>query len=311
MTKELDDTTASAIAEETGSIPAVETTPPETPAPSVKETDELIGSFENPDYDDVLSDKDRMEEPPVEEIVARPLDPVIPTPAPVATVPETVATPLPVLSTPQSVVPEPVPPAPTPREVITPEQQEADFAKLTADVEADLTKLYTMSPEEAAKLDDFERKPSEYLPGLLAKAHQNAYAHAYQAIMEALPDVVGQVQQTSKAQVEAENEFHTRWPELKGQDEIAVRAINTYRQMNPKATVQESIERAGMLAMIELGKYPSPQASVAETPAATPFTPPPRPVQPGSFGTVRAAPVSYEEGVYDEILRDERNFGRG
>ena len=322
--EEIDDVTANAIAEETdgpntAASPAP-VTPPEveveaSPEPSVKTEDDQIGEFADPDYADIMSDRDRLEEPPVEETVARPLDPVIPVAAPVAAVAEpVVSTPVPE-SIPQSVGQQvPAPPAPTPREVISPEQQAADFAQLEQEIAEGLQALYIMSPEEAAKLDEFEQKPSEYLPGLLAKAHQNAYTHAYQAIMDAIPQVMNQVSQTTQVQNQAENAFFNRWPDLKGQEDVAMRAITTYRNMNPQATLQESIERSGMLAMIELGKNPlsdrtQPAAPARENPA---FTPPPRPAQPGSFGSgLRAAPRSYEEGVYEEIYRDEQNFGKG
>lgn len=314
---ELDSITASAIAEETGGAPVAApiAAPVEPPVESVQsEADPFVGEFLEPDYAEVLSERDRgLDEEPV---VERPLDPVV-EPAPVAAV-ETPSTPAAPVTAPQSVtevpqVAQPVVPAvaaTTPGPELTPEQQAAAVQQLQKDVMVELSKLYQFAPEDAAKIDDLEKRPSEYLPELLAKAHQNAYAHAYQAIMTALPTMVNQVSQVNVKQTQAENAFLTRWPELRGQDDVAVRAIQTYRQMNPKATLEETIERGGMLAMVSLGRTPGAPAAAAPTGPA-PLAPP-RPIQPGGGGgPLNAGPRTYEEGVYDEILREEKNFGRG
>lgn len=326
MSEGIDDLTANALAEETSTkesttAPEKEAEAPVEEKPSVKESDGQIGTFEEPDYLDVVSDHDRSEDVVEEETKTRPLDPVIPEPAPVVKESEPAKPSETKVAEPQSeekpsvaavppVAPIAAPAAPTPGKTPTPEEEAAAAAQLQENIIKELTRLYSFSPEEAAKLDEFEQKPSEYLPQLLAKAHQNSYAHAYQAIMEAMPQMVNTISSTNIKNQEAENAFFERWPDLKGQDEIAVRAIKTYRQMNPNTTVQEAIERAGMLAMISLGKNPN----VASAPAVpdAPKTPPARPAMPGGTGgTMRTAPVTYEEGVYEEILQDEKNYGRG
>ncbi len=319
--QEVDGTTMNAIAEETSGKPATEVTEIEEQAqdtPEVesvqKKADGPIGDFQEPDYADVLSERDRSEDVD-EDVETRPLDPVeqVAVPEPVAAV---VAPAVPAPPAPQSNVgkPEELPVIPTaattPGEKLTPEQEAEAIQKLQQDVLGELSKLYQFSAEDAANVDDLEKRPSEYLPGLLAKAHQNAYAHAYQAVMTALPSMVNQISSTNVKQQQYENAFLQRWPELKGQDEISIKAIKTIRQMNPNATVEEAIERGGMLAMISLGK--APQASQPTAPPPEPALTPPRPVQPGgSGGLTPVGPRTYEEKVFDEILRDERNFARG
>jgi hypothetical protein len=66
-----------------------------------------------------------------------------------------------------------------------------------------------------------------------------------------------------------------------------------------------------MLAMISIGKTPGiPQQAPAQPEVVQ--TPPMRPAMPGgNMGPTRPTPMTYEEGVFDEILRDEKNFGRG
>lgn len=328
MDNDTDNLTSTAIEEETaGPQTSVAPTPvKEQDAEPVQDTagsvqsnsDGFVGTFEEPDYTDIISDEERVSEPEPEE-PAMALDPQRESPAPVETPPVAeVPSPAPVATQsvetpPAAPVAAPAPePAPTPSVTPTPEEQAAALAQLEQTVIGELQKLYALSPEEAAKLDEFDQKPSEYLPRLLARAHQNSYAHAYQAIMQAMPDMVQRITTARLEQERAENAFFTRWPDLKGQDEVVLRAIKTYRQMNPKAPVETAIEQAGVLAMISLGKTPGvPAAPAASAPTAPTLTPA-RPVMPGGGTGVRAAaPQSYEEAVFDQIIEDELKFGRG
>lgn len=330
MPEDTDDLTNAAIAEETAGPNTAVAPIPEKPAeeaaevaaPSVQTKEDFVGEFVEPDYADVLSDKDRAEEVMAAEEQERPLDPVSPAPAPVE-VPAVAPAPVapspsvsqsvepPVVAAPVAAPVAEVPAAPTPTVTPSPEEQAAAQKQLEEETMAMLVKQYTLSPEEAAKLDEFERKPSEYLPTLLAKAHQNAYVQSYQTIMAALPAMVERISTVKAAERQAEEAFFNRWPELKGQDPVVMRAIATFKQMNPQSTMEETIERAGTLAMISMGKIPG---SSGQPPAAPeiPQTPPPRPIMPGSGSGIRPTETrTYEEGVFEEIIRDERNFGRG
>lgn len=243
--------------------------------------------------------------PPAAAAAAAPATP--PAPTPPATEPIAPASP-PAAAGPQAPAAAPATPpaqptAPEGSDLPTREQYEA----MLAEVDKALMQVYGFNPEAAGKLDDIAAKPSEYLPQLAATIHKNVYTQALQAVQELVPQMVAQHLQRKTVEDAAENAFYSRWPELKGKDEVVIRSVQALKATAPGALSQaELIERAGMLAMISAGLNPVGSPPANTPPAASPFSPP-RPVQPGGAGpgTPGNGPqLSYEESVFADMVKE-------
>lgn len=105
--------------------------------------------------------------------------------------------------------------------------------------------------------------------------HYNVTMSLQQAMYQYLPNLIQGQMGEMQARQQNENAFYTRWPQLKeavGKDAKVEEAINqslrAYRTANPKATVKDVIEKAGLLAMISLGLNPTATAAAAPAPVA-------------------------------------------
>lgn len=223
--------------------------------------------------------------PPAPVVAAAPVAPVSPPQAQPPGQPPVAA------STPQTATPEPP----------TPPVEPFDVAKHRQEFLPKLAKLYEMTPEEVAELST---NPGEAMPKLAAKLHYEVQLATHQAILQILPSLMGNHMEHERTRTRGEESFYTRWPELKeavGKDikvEASINeAIRSYRALNPKATMQELTEKAGLLAMITLGIQPrgaAPQAPAQ--PVVTPQAPTPIPGRPAGTGASAHVPVPANSG---------------
>ena len=276
-----------------------------------------------PDYGEIVTEKTMDEgdapvaapaEPTAPQVVAA-VEAPAPEAAPAAVLPaEPAATPAqPAAAAPSAPAAsaEPAPVAPEAPASLTPDQQREYYEKMLAEVDTELKKQYSYSPEEAGTLDELGAKPSEYLPQLAARLHRQVYLSAMQAFAQQVPQLVQSALQQSTTAGKAEDAFFGRWPDLRGKEEVTMRAISAYRAANPQVMDQATIiEQAGLLAMVSAGLNPVQNAVPAAPQPGNGNLPPPRPAMPGAGGPgapAGAVQPSYEEKVYSDLISEHLN----
>lgn len=160
------------------------------------------------------------------------------------------------------------------------EPEPVDFEKHRAAVLPKLEELYKLTDEEA---EAARVSPETALPKLAARLHFEATTAAFNSVMGVLPNLVDTVLTQRKAIQESEDRFYSRWGDLKKPEYEAtvLNSVRAYKAANPKAPLDEVIERAGLMAMLTLGLSPSQQQPPA---APTPPSPPMRPASPAGAG---------------------------
>ena len=177
---------------------------------------------------------------------------------------------------------EPEEAKPEPVKVPTREELEGMFEEFRKDSLPSLEKLYEMDEETAAAFDE---NPKEVLAKIAGRLHFDVMMSTYNAVLAAMPSSVGQVLNAANAAQSAETQFFERWPQLKEAKPDVVRsAIQAYRSANPTASMEDAIEKAGMLAMIQAG------ISLDPPKAAEPPPPKRKPARPAAPGGIPAAP---------------------
>jgi hypothetical protein len=245
-------------------------------------------------------------------------------PAPAAATPAPVPAPAPPApaSTEQQVAPPPAAPAPAPASSEQPPQP-VDWNKHREEFLPKLEQMYALSDQE---VQDLQTNPGAALPKLAAQLHYNVHLALQTAVQQMLPNMIsGQIQQET-LKTKYENDFYGKWPRLKeavGKNrEIESQiqnAVAVYRGQNPKATVQDTIDKVGLLMMITLGINPleqqAPQGGAqAPAPVGAPIIPG-RPAGVGLQGHVPAhvhgaAPGQQrEEDLYGDIAQFHLNGG--
>lgn len=282
--------------------------PVSEPVDNGSESNDFEGSYEEPDYGALIDEETRdVSAEQVDPVPAEPQEPQAEAAPPeTAEIPaEPVQPEVPQTESAPPAQPEAAPQTPDLGSMSDEEYQKAlsDYRSQTLEA---MAAHYAMSPEEAARIDDLDTKPSEWLPKLLAQTHLNAHMSVWNAITTAMPQFVQQVTTQQIENQRAEDEFFGRWPDLKGREQVAATAIQAVRQANPQADRKTVIEMAGTLAMMQLGK--SPVAAPA-APPAPPVRTPATPVAPAMPGGGAASPpsqrLSYEEEVFADMVSKE------
>lgn len=158
-----------------------------------------------------------------------------------------------------------------------------------------LEEMYKLSDQE---VQDIQTNPGTAFPQMAAKLHYNVTMALQAAMHQYLPHLIqGQMAQVQARQKD-ETAFYTRWPALKEavtKDPKVEATINesfkAFRVANPKATIQDMIEKGGLLAMLTLGLNPVAAAAVASTQAPTMQTPALIPGRPAGTGMQGHVPV--------------------
>lgn len=257
---------------------------PQEPAAPVEDSSAGSGVDWDDLSSDVVEESDELGE-------AEP--PAAPAPAPASETPPAPAEPAqPAAEPPQGVQPAPeapVEPQQPQQPQSTPEQIQAAERAYAAQLE----NLYRFDEETALKL---QTEPEKVLPALAAKLHLDVM----KTVMAQMRGVLPQMLQTQTAEMErdtsAKQQFFGAWPELKGYEQQVLQVGMMFRQLNPKATAEEAVQRIGELAMTSLG------LSRQAPPAAPPVTPPSafQPAVPGRVNPPAAPTSLWEEMAFDD-----------
>jgi len=146
----------------------------------------------------------------------------------------------------------------------------------------------------------------------------------YHGLLSVLPQIVASQLRAHGDYQKNESVFFEKWPALKAAAEnpqslkTITNAISSFRQLNPQATLEDTIAQAGLLAMMSLRLplpmpgAPAPAAvngnagtTVPVAPPALQATPPvpPRPPGIGTTGHVPMAPSgSAEENIFTDLV---------
>lgn len=125
--------------------------------------------------------------------------------------------------------------------------------------------MFQLSDEEAAALDE---QPSKMIPKLAGQMMYDTMMSTYNAVLTAMPSVVGKLIDASNKAKEAESVFYGQWPDLNKPEAAPVvqAAVTAYRSANPRAKLEDVVKNAGVMAMIQLGLDPMAKR---EAPAST------------------------------------------
>lgn len=160
-----------------------------------------------------------------------------------------------------------------------------------------LEKLFSLTDEEAAALDE---QPSKVLPKLAGSLMYDTMLSTYNAVLVAMPSVVNRIVAASNQAQKAEAQFFDAWPDLRSPaaKPVVSAAITAYRAAHPRATLEDVISKAGVMAMINAGFDPTQKKKEAEKLAApvekkTPAKPA------GARSTTQVVPPKKKEGRGD------------
>jgi len=281
------------------------------PEGAPEENTEQAGEPAGFDFADLASHDDLADAPEAngkgEEVVAAAAEPAQPASSPAEGTPPA---PTPPVAPAEAVAQPPTPPTEVPVQPPVPPVQEAPVAAAPAVPELSfeqhrekflpqLAKLYEL-PE--AEVEELRVNPGVALPKMAARLHYEVQMATHQGILNVLPQIVEGMMKSQMKSTEYENQFFGAWPRLKEAvasnpkaHEAIVTSIQSFRQLNPKASTADIIARAGMLACMTLGL---PVETVAQAPVA-PVVPqvPARPPGIGATGHIPAAtPGGGEEG---------------
>ena len=204
---------------------------------------------------------------------------------------------------PEAVTPEATPPAPV---SVAPETPAVDYATWRGEQISKLEGLYKLSDDVAAQLLS---EPEVVLPKMAAQLHMAVTEAVLQSVNNALPQVIQSIQQTDTVEKSAQKLFTDINPDLadsKYRDGI-LRVGTMYRQMNPKATPEESARVIGNMVRTAYGLQapPAPASGLPAAPAAPAPSPAPFvPSRGGGGGVTPAAPQNVWAQMAQELDDD-------
>lgn len=287
------------------------------------ETESEEGNFVDPDFSELSEFVDNgEEEAPAKDAeldAAKPTEETPPVsdetqgkeekPVEVEVKPEETPAEVPTETPPVAASEEDPPPTPTPEpepapevKVPTKEEMQGMYDQFRDETLPVLEKLYAMDDDLAAAYDE---NPKEVLPKIAAQIHYDAMMSSYNAVMAAVPSVIGRYIKAATLANNAENEFVKAWPQLNDKkfENVVRTAVQSYRQSNPNANLADVIQKAGTLAMINAGlKLDAPVAEVKPKPAPKPAMP----VSPSGQVNVEApvVPGAGSDNVFDQLSED-------
>lgn len=193
------------------------------------------------------------------------------------------------------------------QENLTPEQLAAQEAKVQedfnkwrqAEIERISSETYQFDEETAARL---QTEPELVLPKLAAELELNATKRALEAVQRMLPQLVPQVVERGTTEKAATDAFYGANPDLKKYHKQVMIAGRTFRQLNPKATPQEAIEKIGAMVRASLGLKP-----VGSSPAGSKPAKPAKPHKPAMPGTSSGSRPAAAKGgdVWGDLIDDD------
>ena len=126
-----------------------------------------------------------------------------------------------------------------------------------------------------------------------------------------MPTIVSAQLVATKNADAAQGEFYDAWPDLnndKARPAVAS-AVHAYRAANPRANLQDVIQQAGVMAMLNLGLDPTAKKKEAAKPPAAKPKKPAKPAGAGSSSPNPPVTGGVEENVFSQLARlhDEEN----
>lgn len=145
-------------------------------------------------------------------------------------------------------------------------QQEA-FQQQVDAYRGELQKQYAISDEDA---DAILTDPKVVLPKLMANMHLAMLQQVGQLMQQMTPSLVQQQVHTVNTTQERLKAFSAKYPDLVTPEnqEITVQAVRLVKQLHPKASFEELMDKAGPVAYSLLGKAQTPASAPAKQTAA-------------------------------------------
>lgn len=131
-----------------------------------------------------------------------------------------------------------------------------------------------------ADRDELATSADTFIPKYAAKVLSTAISSVHRQIQQFVPSMVAEGIQSylaaEKANASAEEQFFSKWPSLKGQDEKFEPLLRAFITANPKASRESVIDSVGIMAHQALGipfPVPGPPAKPAKAKTPPPFVP--------------------------------------
>lgn len=108
-----------------------------------------------------------------------------------------------------------------------------------------------------AEIQAFEVDALGSLPKLMAKVYFEATVNGLQQLANMVPRMVEHVANERLAENSAEQDFHKEWPNIDRNNPVHMRTVTqlsqSFRQMNPNASIADAVKYVGMAATTFLG----------------------------------------------------------
>lgn len=212
---------------------------------------------------------------------------------------------------PQPEVPLPVPPPVAVQPAAAPaapaksqEEQERERSELRSKYISELEQQYAV-PED--QVDALLTSPEKVLPNLAARVHLAVQEQTINAIVGALPQLIGNYIQQDAANRERQQAFFKTWPALSdvAGKQTVERLLKAY-PVAPGTTAEQVTREVGIAAMTILQRpiVPPTAPGTLAPPPAEPF----RPAGPGGAGGVPGSKpqLGLWEGLAEELLNEDR-----
>ena len=177
------------------------------------------------------------------------------------------------------------------RPTLTTEQVTAARQKF----EEALADRYRFSEDDTVLL---QTEPEKVLPKMAARLQMDVLETIGKHLQQQVPMMIQEFTQQSARETQAQSQFFTAWPELRGYDQQIVQMGTAFRQMNPSATAEEAVERIGKMTMDALGLTKAVVASGQQQPTAP--QPSFRPAVPGGV-----TPPAPSKNKWEQMLGDD------
>lgn len=260
--------------------------PSPAPAPPTSARTPIGSSFEFLDESD--DDVDELTE------LASPAAPAAPAPAQPVTAPAPAATPAQAAPAQAPTTPAATP-APGPQEATPPIPSPAEPHKIAEQMQANFDALADHMAANEFKLSEADVEALEtdapaHIPKIMARLYMKTQINMMQQLARIVPEMYQRFTAVTARNEKNEGKFYTRWPSINREQhgDTVKRLANTYRQMNPAATLEQMIEDLGPIVMMT-AKIPlnaPPAANGSGIPAVAPPTrTPPSPFKPAIPGS--------------------------
>jgi len=209
---------------------------------------------------------------------------------------------------------EPQPQETTPE--LTDEQlqaQESQLKQLRETWVTDLAQNYQLSEQDKEAM---LTEPEKVLPNLAARIVADAVDMAVNStrgmLVQAMPGLVQHQLQARDASTSGEKKFFDAWPELTEHREVVERTLSLYRQVNPKATLEEAVKVVGPQAWVAAGLSAEDLVArmantqrVQTVPVQTPTTTPTPATPSASRPVTPTVPANEFTALAEEFLSDD------